>query len=320
MSQPIPTEIKPEARADQPLLAAGPHRHLAGVLRVSLLALLLAAAALLFIGQRVHAYGEEVLERFGDHMLKYAEANHQHAPTELKVNGASFYVSTGNIDASVSEVLDHFHAKCQEKNGQLHEQWASLAKKKHVELDRYQLAGVDGVFRAGGDETGVIACTETGDGQLPPEQLMSRIKQVLETGDLSKLGDLRYVYVMRGDARTAFVALWSEGPLNYKQMFPPQADAPGNDPPGIPRPAGTRRILSTYPIGHKASLNMYQSKQRADELVDFYWRELPQAGFQFATGKKRFLSAHDGARMITISLQDDARTGHGVATIATQAD
>jgi hypothetical protein len=315
MSHPI---IQPAAPA---ATTSGRRAHLFGLLRVGLFATLLAAVALLFVGQRVHAYGEEMLESFGDHMLKYTAANQQDAPAEFRINGARFFASTGNVDAGVSEVLDHFHAKCQDKNGQLHEQWASLAKKKRIKLDRFKVGPLDGVFRAGSDKTGIIACTETGDGPLPPEQLMSRIKEVISSGDLSKLGDLRYVYVVRGVDRTTFVAIWSEGALNFKHMFPPQADAPGNDPPGIPRPAGTRRVLSTYPLAHKASLNMYQSStQRADELVEFYARELPRAGFELATGKKRFISAFDGARMITISIQEDARTGHGVATVATQAD
>lgn len=321
MTQPSSPEVLPPAPPVQPPTAASSLRaHLAGMLRVSLFSALLAIVAVLLLGQRVHAYGEEMLERFGDHMLKYAQAAHQGEPSEVRVNGARFFISTGNIEASVGEVLDHFHAKCQDGNGRLHEQWGSLAKRRHLRVNRFRWGPIDGVYRAGGDTTGVLACAETGQGQLPPEQLLSRIRQVMDSGDLSKLGDLRYVYVMRDVGRTAFVALWSEGALNWKQMFPRRGDAPGNDPPGVPRPDGTRRVLSTYPLAQRASLNMYQANQRADDLVEFYARELPRAGFSLATGKQRFISAFDGERMITISIQEDARTGHGVATVATQAD
>ena len=34
---------------------------------------------------------------------------------------------------------------------------------------------------------------------------------------------------------TAVVALWTEGAVNVKQMFPEQGDAPGNDAPGVLR-------------------------------------------------------------------------------------
>ena len=40
---------------------------------------------------------------------------------------------------------------------------------------------------------------------------------------------------------------------------------------------------------------MYQANQRADELVEYYARELPRAGFALATGKQRFISAYDSA-------------------------
>jgi hypothetical protein len=236
------------------------------------------------------------------------------------VNGAAFFLSTGAVDASVDEVLEQFQAKCADKNGQLREQWVALSKRRHTELTHYS-ALWDGVFRGGGRGHGVVACAETGAGPLPPEQLIGRIKAVLATGDLAKLGGLRYVYAARDGARTMFVAVWSEGALNFRQMFPTRGDAPGSDPIGIPRPKGTRRVLSAQPVGAKATLNVYEAQQeRALELGNFYAQQLPAAGFTLLTKKHHFMAAHDGQRTITLSIQDDKRTGHGVVTIATQPD
>jgi hypothetical protein len=129
------------------------------------------------------------------------------------------------------------------------------------------------------------------------------------------------VYAARDGKYTMFVAMWSEGALNFRQMFPAHGDAPGSDPVGIPRPQGTRRVLSTQPLGSKATLNVYQAeRQGALELGNFYAEQLPAAGFTLFTKKHRFMVAHGDQRTITISIQDDRRTGHGVVTIATQPD
>jgi hypothetical protein len=293
---------------------------IAALLRVAGVVSLCTLVVLCWVGQRVHARGERVLQRFGDHMMRYAGADHQTVPQELTVNGASFYLSTGIVDASVPEVIDQFHAKCIEKNGQFHQQWAAVGKKHHVVLGKLP-AIMDGVFRTSSDSVGIVACAEASDGVLSPELLISRLKQVLATGDLSKLGNLRYAYVTRAEQRSMFVAVWSEGPLNYRDMFPAQGDAPGGDPVGVPRPPGMRRVISTQPKNASAALNVYSSKQQhVKELLAFYADALPKAGFTLSTSKQRFLSAHDGKRMVTISLQNDASTGQGIATVATQLD
>jgi hypothetical protein len=291
---------------------------IAGLLRLSLLLLVCSALAVFWFGQRAHAYSERVLERLGDHMMRYAGAHHQTVPEQLAVNGATFFISTGSVAAPLSEVLDQFHAKCLQKNGRLHEQWADVAKHHKLKLPQYP-STFDGVFRNESSKAGIVACAETGDGPLPPEVLIARIKNVLATGDIAKLGNLRYVYVTPDKRETVFVALWTEGPLNFRSMFPTHGDAPGEDLAGLPRPPDSRRMLSTRPKGADAVFNVYRSsRQSADELVDFYRDVLPKAGYTLLTKKQRFLVAEDGKRAVTISLQDDSRTGHGLVTIATQ--
>jgi len=295
--------------------------NLAGLLRVAALLTLCTGLAVFWLVHRAHAYSERILERLGDHMMRYAGAHHQTVPQQVSINGAEFFLSTGSVvQAPIKDVLDQFQAKCVDKNGRLHEQWASLAKRRKLKLGAYPSA-LDGVFRSEGPKAGVVLCAETGEGTLAPEILISRIKAVLATGDISKLGNLRYVYVTQAHADSMFVALWTEGPLNFRSMFPTQGDAPGEDPPGLPRPPGSRRMLSTRPKDSDAVFNIYSANtQRADDLVAFYGDALPKAGYTLLTEKRRFMAAHNGKRMVTISLQDDSRSGHGLATIATQLD
>ncbi|HEX4352430.1 MAG TPA: hypothetical protein VHZ95_05940, partial [Polyangiales bacterium] len=257
--------------------------------------------------------------RFGEQMLRYAGAQHQTEPEAIGLNGATFYLSTGTADAKVSALLDHFQRECAHKNGRLAEQWATIAARRHEKLEAHSSLW-DGVFRAGGDDSGVVACVETSDTTLGPDAILERVRAVLASGELSKLGDLRYVYAVRDGRRTMFVALWSEGPLNYRAMFPRDGDAPGHDPFGLPRPPGVRRVLSSEPSGARATLNVYEaSEQPAKKLIEFYAAQLPAAGFELLTEPRHFIAARDRSRLITISFQDD-RHGHGIATIATQPD
>ena len=291
-----------------------------GLVRVALLVIACSAIALLWVGHRAHAYGERMLLQLGDHMMRYAGAYHQTAPQQFTVNGASFYLSTGSVEAPLAEVLDRFHQKCRAANGQLQAQWAHAAQARHTKLDPKSTSLFDGVFRSEAPNTGVVLCAETGKEALTPQTLLVRIKAVLATGDISKLGNLRYAYVTKDHDQSVFVALWSEGPLNFRRMFPKAADAPGIDTRGVPRPPGSRRVLSTQPDGKDALVNMYSAPEGSDALMAFYWDALPKAGYTMDTQKRHFMAAHNGAHSLTISLYDDARSGHGIATVATQPD
>lgn len=291
---------------------------LQGALRVAALLVVVALGALLWTWQRAHAYGERVLTEVGEHMMRYAGARQQSAPEELTLNGSHFLLSTGSVEAPVDEVLDVFHAKCNRRNGQLHDQWAEVAEARGVEHTHYNSL-LDGVFRGSDGQRGVLACLETGPARLSPELLLARARRALDTGDLAQLGGLRYVFVTPGSSHgvSVFVAVWSEGPVNFRSMFPSHGDAPGADPEGIPRPPNTRRVIASAPEGHAASLHVYSSTElHRDDLRAFYATELPKAGFKLYRDKPELLVAVDGPRTLTLSLKDDPKSGKGIATLA----
>lgn len=295
-------------------------RQLCGVLRASALAALIAAGALLWIGHRVHARSERFLIELGDHMMQYAGARHQTEAQPLSINGASFFLRIGSVDADVGELLDHFHAKCLDRNGRLHAQWANVAERRKIELPS-QISGLDGVFRGEANDAGVVACFETGRDVLPPELLLARARRALQTGDLSALGDIRYVYVKRGASSSLFVALWSEGAVNFRAMFPARGDAPGRDLDGVPRPSGSTRILATEAKQGDAAFNVYRSSAKpAAELTREYSDTLRRAGFAIVRENSALLSAHDQTHMLTISVREDPRRHQTLVALASQPD
>jgi hypothetical protein len=292
-----------------------------GLARVAACVSVFALAVLAWTVHRVHAFGERTLQNVGEHMMRYAGATHQTAPELLSVNGATFHLSTGSVQAPVEDVLDRFHAKCNARNGRLHEQWADVSRRRGVKLDGYSSL-LDGVFRSAGQHSGIVACFETGEARLAPSILLGRVQRVLATGDLAQLGQLRYAYVTRNSAdTTVFVALWGDGRLNFREMFPARADAPGGDPAGVPRPAWTQRVISMQPQAAAASFHVYRSKTLTQaDLFAFYSAQLPAAGFELLMRKPALMVARSRDRTLTLSMRDDPATKQGIATLAVQSD
>ena len=59
---------------------------------------------------------------------------------------------------------------------------------------------------------------------------------------LGRLGDLRYVYARALEGgRSHVVTVWTEGSIRLDRLFPTGGDAPGEDPPALPRPPGLAR-------------------------------------------------------------------------------
>ena len=290
------------------------------ILPIATLSLVVLAAGLLLAVQRVRAYGERQLLSLGDHMMRYAESENQTTPVELKINGASVFMSNGAVDADVFTVLDHFQAACARKNGKMGEQWTEIAAQRGRTLSEHT-AMMEGVFRVDGEGRGIVACFETGDERLEPSDFIDRVHGFLSSGDLSEVGNMRYVRVTQGKERSVFVAFWTEGPLPLWQMFPESGDAPGVDPEGIDRPQHSRRLLSSEQVGRDVLVSMYSApKQSQSELEAFYREQLKARGYTLGDRSgSNLLIAHDDGHMVTVALaSDDA--GHGVATLTTRPD
>jgi hypothetical protein len=206
----------------------------------------------------------------------------------LLLNGARFVVRTETSLGSLASVLGAAHARCAERS--------LLAPRPRVAENRLSARGaalvaqalaVDGVLDAERDGEGVVACVETNEGKPPfsdPQELGRALAAAAESGDLSVLGSFRYVYARADrDGRTGQLELTSEGSLNVRQMFPKQGDAPGIDDAELPRPAGTRRVLSVVHEVRQgiraAALTGYESPQPASELRRAYATELRARGF-----------------------------------------
>src|SRR5688500_10810597 len=141
----------------------------------------------------------------------------QQGTTRLELNGEPLALNSRSTKLSVTEVLDRFAEQCAQHSGGADAELEQLATKRPklaASLDWRRL----GVFRTGGDQQAAAGCfADTGTAGL--RGLATRLAEVLETGDFSRLGQLRYVHARRsqGGDSTHVITVWTEGQLKLEQ-------------------------------------------------------------------------------------------------------
>jgi len=220
------------------------------------------------------------------------------------MNGASLMMTTGVAPRPMEQVLDHFEAECQKRDGRWAEQIAELERQGHAIASATPYgAEHGGTLRFASAHEGFVACLDTGEDILPPEGFLARLSTFLESGDLSVIGNLRYAYVrpsQEDPEHAAFVLnLWSDTPVNIYDMFPSEGDAVGDDPEGLPRPDGAQRILAVREVGEPYGMWLYASRSATPAQAEAYYREaLVRRGWELAAEGRSLPVAADGTRLV----------------------
>jgi hypothetical protein len=265
-------------------------------LRAAVTLLVLTAVALIGLGRSAEARLGERLLGFGHGLLLLESFRASSAPRRLSVNGLELGVLTLSTSLDVSSALDPFQSLC-ERNG--------------------AVPGLDGVLRRESASEGVIACLDTG-GELDLSELVRRLEAFRDSGDLAKIGALRYVMAKRDASRTTLLVLWTEGALPLLHAFPREGDAPGRDPEGVPRPDGVRRLFSAVEHGAPYALTLYGGGARsAAELLAWYGGKLEQKGWSVSRKQDAsLLVARRAGRVLVVSATDSAgETSVGLAEL-----
>jgi len=244
-----------------------------------------------------HARTGELLEDAGAGMLSYARAGHLDASRTLHVNGLVLRVLSGSTRDSLTAVLDFFHERCRRVGGEL----ARLAPSAPGRSVHPLPARVfEPVLRREGTQTGYLGCLDLGAAPLGLEPLLRRLRAFARDGDLAVLGGLRFVWAAREHEHTTYVAVWNAGSLRLADLAPARGDAPGADVDGIPRPPGSRRVMSVFQEGAAPMLVGYRAQLPASALGARYRKALIDGGFVVregarAPGAPAFLVASRGA-------------------------
>lgn len=278
-------------------------------LRLSGFCFVVAAVAVLGWGHRLRAQMSERLLDAGSAVLRFEEADRQDTTRTLIFNGQPIHLSSGMTRVGLTRVLDFYENHCLERDGGLTRDIDELAA-DHPEV-RVNRSVVDPVVRAERGRTGMVACLAT-DEQTGVGGFISRLHRYRRSGDVSELGDMRYIYAEEGEHGTHFVVFWTEGPFFVHRMLPDTGDAPGRDIPDVTRPPASRRVVSAWEQGAPQSVNAYVATTGGPSvaaLERFYRTELPRRGWDViepsggassATVSRRFIAAEKGRRMVTL--------------------
>lgn len=281
----------------------------AGFVRAFLIGLtvLAVSASITFRGAKARVH--ESLIAFGDLLSSWSNAKLDSRIGHLSINGVLVHHVTVSTPLGIDDALDRLEHICEERGGL--EVPESLSKASSPGSERGLLHGV---YRNVGKDLGLLACIETGR-RLGVAELTRRLEQFVKTGDLSSIGQLRYVLARRGGDVTSLLVLWTDGSVPLSKMFPKTGDAPGRDVPDVPRPRDSDRLLSATNQAVPYGITVYRVRATHETSIqDWYSKTLNEQGWRVVARKGGSLVARRGERVILVHTKN-AAFGNGMASI-----
>lgn len=235
---------------------------------------------------QARANAEDAVKRSGLALLQQLGPALVGEPQVATINGQRLSLGAKSTPLGVNEVLGRFEQYCHDNSGGLADELrampgASAALNELPEGLRDPSTWLTGRQTASDGNSGQVACVARKGSGGGLQGLLDRILAFTDSGDLSELGDARYV-VARRDAKagnTLVLAMWTEGSFDIPGMFPDSGDAPGSDSRHVPRPPVARRVLTAEIEGHPHALRMYDTQQTHAEVLEFYERQMAPRGF-----------------------------------------
>lgn len=289
-------------------------RRFPGLLRVGLFLVAVWAGLAYLATRKAEAEVREMMLGMGAELMRFPGST-QGVERDVEFNGAVVHMMEGSVNRPVNEVLDYFEARCMELD-RSHERLLELQQEGF--LGEGDLTLSDSVMRHDYGPTAFVACLDPGEehDNGDPDSIGDRLSAFLESGDLADVGALRYVYVERhqddgGEEMSQIVSLYTDGPVNIYDMFPTAGDAAGADVDDVPRPPGSRRILSSRVVGRPYGVTMYASETSSAEDLDRYYRAaLPELGWAEIASHEGERVTVDGMKLYTVS------KGERIVTVA----
>jgi hypothetical protein len=267
----------------------------------------------------VHAQLQDLVQTTGAQVAQLgAQLESGGPPRTLRLNGAQVRLQAQRVDGTLAQVLDQFQQRCRGNNGRFYEQLQAAPQTQG--WSEQQLGMLDGVMRVETPEAGSVACLDTGSQQGTPETVLARAEKFVATGDLAAFGGLRLLRAEKRSKGVFVVMFWTDGALNVRRMFPAHGDAPGIDFTDLPRPPGSRRILSAWEEGEAPAINIYESRTLTPAQLDHFYRvELARRGWEALLPPARGddLPAHPLMVMrdgVTVTLSQTQLPGQALST------
>ena len=204
--------------------------------------------------------------------------------TEIRINGNRMYAGGAHVASPLPAVLDRFEQHCRELGWQLDQnETESFAKSVQTKLAALGATSLTVSGQRSEDE-GVVVCLLAPPSAHGAKQFLERAREFSVTGDLGRVGDIRYVSARKSAAGgTDVVTVWTEGPFNMKTLTDTEHDAPGSDLKGVARPEGSRRIMDVDMANGQYGLKSYRVRALAEPALESYARGLGRSGWREMT-------------------------------------
>lgn len=278
-------------------------------LRLVVITLLASLAGLSVLGARLASGAELTLDALS--LLTRSARSGGEAPDTLVANGLTFDVTTGTARASLRQVLDDFQARCPRTDALLADlaPGATAVQSLAARLSREVVARIERKDR------GIVACLVPADAR----PLRERLAAFATSLDVALLGRVELVVAAAAGQKTTYAVLRSRGPLPLRAAFPAGGDAPGRDPEGTPRPAGSVRLLSVSGGASSPAVVVYATHgMEAEEMLLLHREALERQRWvvePHLQGRDRVVAHRAGRVTVVVATEDEKRVLTTVFTL-----
>jgi hypothetical protein len=250
-----------------------------------------------------------------------------------ELNGNHIFYTVERDWRSVSQVLDYYEQlySASAKMPSVEEVPLKGKKAEDYETFLHEIQPMidSGVTRMQTDEWGIFGAFVLPDPSDPgfAEEMESRFRAFEDSGKLSDVGDAKFVYALRppGASETTVMAAWPSRDFDVRAVATDGTqDAPGSDPPDVPRLPGDVRLLSFAQDRPEMTFHMasYESRSSEQQALDFYSTHLPKYDWAEDTGFGAVAGARGPSRLFTrgrqqchVSVREDPETLTAVASV-----
>lgn len=317
---PSTTAPRPRTKPSKPSMLRRSIAILPKVLRLSVFIAVIYVVGSLFVVRAANAEVEEIMLGFGAEMMQFPGATDGDEVRSLVVNGQAILFRTQVTELPMAEVLAHYEAACMQRDGRFAEQIAELQLDPRVGAGDGEARDFDGTMMLDLEDHGFVACLDMGEDEVGAEGVLDRVTNFLETGDLSRVGHMRYVYVQpqpdtegSNTEGSHIVSVWTDGELNLFEMFPSDGDSPGRNVSDVPRPPQSQRMLDAHEADEPYGISVFASQEAdLDVLQAFYQEALPDQGWTLLQERgsdlgqpRHVVTAEKDDRIISVVLAQD---------------
>ena len=211
-----------------------------------------------------------------------------------RLNGENMFLASTVSDQPLAEVLNRFEQHCLEQAGGLPEAFAALPQGAREQVSGKAPAAWrlrHGVVREEKAGEGMVVCVAR-PGQDGLKAWVADVRRFLRDGELSHLGELRYVYAQRTETgRTHVLTTFTQGSFNLYRALGQLEPTSGGRLEAVPLPPNAQRPMTFSVDGMPYAVQLFQVPGKPEQITRYYLDTLPGLGWTRVMGPGELYSS-----------------------------